>query len=187
MHSSLSLTLCLSQFLYYCFFLSLSHSISLTYQEASNVCADVLSWLLCQLALAAFALSLTVLLFFWLPHCLFWGHMQLHIIVFVLSASLHLSVSLCMLFTSQFLPTRHGAGKQRKESGSSPSPTSSPHEYYDLALLSAFKPQTCPTLPRGLCNDTTNIMVSVHRVSKAWPQKSKLAASFPANCKHQFA
>lgn len=55
----------LSQFLYYCFFLSLSHSIRLTYQEASNVCADVLSWLLFQLALAAFALSATVLLSFW--------------------------------------------------------------------------------------------------------------------------
>lgn len=65
MHSSLYL--CLSQFLSYCCSLSLSHSLSLTYHEASDVCADVLSWLLSPFALAAFALSLTVLLFSWLP------------------------------------------------------------------------------------------------------------------------
>lgn len=57
LHSSLSLTLCisLSWFLYYS--LSLFPSLHQTYQKAS-VWVDVHSWLLSQLTLAAFALSL---------------------------------------------------------------------------------------------------------------------------------
>lgn len=53
----------LSQFLYCCFSLSLSLSLCLASQEASYVCANVLSWLLSHLALAAFAFSFLLCLF----------------------------------------------------------------------------------------------------------------------------
>lgn len=94
--------------------------------------------------------------------CLFFCFFCLFFLVW--NASLQLSASLCV-FT-----TRHGCitrVKLRKESGSSPTVLLPPHMKLRPRSFKRW-PQTITQKPLHWHQD--HIMVSVHRVSKSWPQ-----------------
>lgn len=95
-----------------------------------------------------------------------------------------LSSSFCLLLAPQLPPSRwlHNAGKQRKESGSSPTVQLPPHT--KIATLLFERSDHKPALPRGLCSDTKSSSPALQLLCsrcQSCPHKSRLAAS-DAHC-----